>query len=190
MRFGKTILTAALALACMASPLDAKAQKASVATDLVGYMNLVTMNMEASLPVARHWSVNAAVRYNPFEFNLGRDKENARNKQQAYAAGVRWWPWNVYSGWWLAGKVQYQEYNSGGILSAKTYEGDRFGTGFSGGYSYMLGKHFNLDFGLGFWGGIDKYVKYSCPVCGVSEDSGSKFFILPSDVMVALSYVF
>ena len=92
--------------------------------------------------------------------------------------------------WWLAGKVQYQEYNSGGLVSRKTYEGDRYGAGFSGGYSYMVGKHFNIDFGLGFWSGMDVYKKYSCPVCGVTEDTGSKFFFLPSDVIIALSYVF
>ncbi len=54
----------------------------------------------------------------------------------------------------------------------------------------MLGKHFNIDFGLGFWTGYDKFSVYACPVCGVTENTGSKFFILPSDVMIALSYVF
>ena len=96
----------------------------------------------------------------------------------------------MYSGWWVGGKLQYQEYNVGGIVSRKTSEGDRLGAGISGGYSYMLGKHFNIDFGLGFWTGYDKFSVYACPVCGVTENSGSKFFILPSDVMIALSYVF
>lgn len=167
-----------------------RAQKAALATDLVSYVNFVTLNAEVSYPVARHWSVNAGFRYNPFTFNLGEGKEDIRNKQQSYSAGVRFWPWNVFSGWWLAGKVQYQEYNSGGLVSRKTYDGDRYGAGFSGGYSYMVGKHFNIDFGLGFWSGMDVYKKYSCPVCGVTEDTGSKFFFLPSDVIIALSYVF
>lgn len=180
----------AVTVAAMSVWHEASAQKAAVSTDLVGYANFVTMNVEASVPVARHWSINAGVRYNPFTFDLGEGKEDARNRQQTYAAGMRYWPWNVYSGWWLAGKLQYQEYNSGGIVSRATYEGDRFGTGFSGGYSYMLGKHFNVDFGLGFWGGYDRFTRYACPVCGVTEDSGEKFFILPSDVIIAFSYVF
>lgn len=180
-----------LVMFCLVSVMDdALAQKASVSTDLLGYANFITMNVEASCPVARHWSVNAEVRYNPFTFDLGEGREDARNRQQAYAAGVRWWPWNVYSGWWLGGKLRYQEYNSGGIVSRKTREGDRYGAGVSGGYSYMLGKHLNIDFGLGFWSGMDRYSVYECPVCGVTEASGSKFFILPTDIMVALSYVF
>lgn len=76
-----------------------RAQKAALATDLVSYVNFVTLNAEVSYPVARHWSVNAGFRYNPFTFNLGEGKEDVRNKQQSYSAGVRFWPWNVFSGW-------------------------------------------------------------------------------------------
>lgn len=183
-------VTASLVLALCLDLFPASAQNASVSTDMVSYANFATLNLEASVPMARHWSVNASVKYNPFEFDLGEGREDARNKQQAYALGMRWWPWNVYSGWWVGGKLQYQEYNVGGIVSRKTSEGDRLGAGISGGYSYMLGKHFNIDFGLGFWTGYDKFSVYACPVCGVTENTGSKFFILPSDVMIALSYVF
>jgi hypothetical protein len=54
----------------------------------------------------------------------------------------------------------------------------------------MLAPHVNLDFGLGLWGGYDKYKRYSCPVCGLTEASGDRFFILPNDVTLALSFVF
>ena len=160
----------AAAMAFLCGLPDMNAQKASLSTDLLGYANFV--------------------KYNPFTFDLGEGKEDARNRQQTYLAGVRWWPWNVYSGWWLGGKMQYQEYNTGGIFSRKTREGDRYGAGVAGGYSYMLGRHLNLDFGIGLWGGMDRYSVYECPVCGVTSSSGAKFFILPSDIMVALSYVF
>lgn len=188
--FGRYVRMTVLAAVMSCLWHESHAQKASVATDLVGYANLVTMNVEASVAVARHWTVNAGARYNPFTFDLGKGKESARNRQQTYAAGMRYWPWNVFSGWWLAGKLQYQEYNTGGIVSQTTYEGDRFGAGFSGGYSHMLGKHFNVDFGLGLWTGYDRFTKYACPVCGITEGSGEKFFVLPSDVIIAFSYVF
>ena len=145
---------------------DLSAQKASVSTNLVGYMNLVTLNLETSCPVARHWSIYAGAKYNPFTFNLGEGREDARNKQQAYYAGTRYWPWNVYSGWWMAGKVMYQEYNSGGIFSPDTQEGDRFGFSIGGGYSHMIGKKLNIEFGAGLWSGMDWFTRYSCPVCG------------------------
>ena len=170
--------------------LDLAAQKASVSTNLAGYVNLATLNIETSFPVSRHWSICAGAKYNPFTFNLGKGREDARSKQQAYYAGTRYGPWNVYSGWWLSGKVMYQEYNTGGIFSPETREGDRIGMSLGGGYSHMIGKRLNIEFGAGIWSGMDWFTKYSCPVCGNVEASGKKVFILPSDIIVALSYIF
>ena len=86
--------------------------------------------------------------------------------------------------------MQYQEYNRGGIRSERTEEGDRFGAGLSGGYSYMLLPNLNLDVGIGFWGGWGRYTAYSCPVCGLTLEQGSKMFFLPNDIIFAFSYVF
>lgn len=169
---------------------ESSAQTASVSTNLVGYANLATLNLEAAYPFARHWTVNAGVKYNPFTFDLGVGREYARNRQQSYAAGVRFWPWHVLSGWWVAGNARYQEYNYGGVFDDRTEEGDRVGVSVGGGYSHMLGKHFNIEFGLGVWGGYDWFTVYSCPKCGQTEDAGQKFFFLPSDVIIALTYVF
>ena len=54
----------------------------------------------------------------------------------------------------------------------------------------MLRKHLNLEFGLGMWAGYDSFSTYDCPVCGVTIDSGKKFFLLPSELVMALTYVF
>ncbi|MDD6254075.1 MAG: DUF3575 domain-containing protein [Bacteroidales bacterium] len=186
----KIILALAVVFAALVKCTDMSAQKASLSTNIVGYANFLTMNLEASCPVARHWNLYAGTKYNPFTFNLGKGKESARNRQQAYYAGVRYWPWNVYSGWWVAGKLQYQEYSSGGIFSRRTREGDRAGLALGGGYAYMIGKHFNIEFGAMLWSGVDFFTSYSCPVCGSIESSGRKVFVLPSDIIVALSYIF
>lgn len=78
----------------------------------------------------------------------------------------------------------------GGILSRETTEGDRVGMGLYSGYSLMILPHFNIDFGLGFWGGLDIYRKYSCPSCGLTVDKGEKGFLLPDDLMISIVYVF
>ncbi|MCD8312532.1 MAG: DUF3575 domain-containing protein, partial [Bacteroidales bacterium] len=93
-------------------------------------------------------------------------------------------------GWWIAAKLQYQEYNSGGIVSSRTEEGDRFGAGLTGGYTYMISHRLNLDFGLGFWGGVKKYTKYDCPKCGLTLEGGTRAFISPNDVIIGITYVF
>ena len=62
----------AVALACI-SEAEAPAQrmaagKGSISTNVAGYANLLTLNAEASVPVARHWTLNAGAKYNPFSF--------------------------------------------------------------------------------------------------------------------------
>ena len=177
-------------LVLLATAGRASGQRFYISTNLVEYANLGTLNLDASYAFARRWSVNAGVRYNPFNYRSSRSGNDFHNKQQSYSLGMRFWPWHIYSGWWMGAKFRYQEYNSGGIVSLRTEEGDRFGAGFYAGYSYMIHRHFNLDFGLGLWAGGAKYTAYSCPSCGLTTDSGSKVFVLPDDIMIALVYVF
>ena len=164
-------------------------QEFSLSTNLVGYANLGTMNAEFSYAATRHISVNASVKYNPFTFHKGTSRQ-FQSRQQSYAAGIRWWPWHSLSGWWVAAKLQYQEYNAGGILSCRTEEGDRAGVGLTVGYTYMLHPHVNMEFGLGGWAGCKWYTVYSCPKCGIKEENGRKAFILPNDLIVSIAYVF
>ena len=165
-----------------------RAQDVSITTNLADYADFGTLNVEASYALAQHWSILAGGKYNPFRFGEGEGVK--QDKRRRLSAGMRWWPWHVYSGWWLAGKVQVEEYSSGGILSRETQEGMRYGGSLSGGYTYMINKHLNASFGAGMWGGYDKFTKYSCPVCGLSIDKGEKVFFLPDELIVALTYVF
>ena len=106
----------------VAASLTSFAQKYSVGTNVLDYLNLATINAEGSFAVSRHWSLTAGAKYNPFTFE--KKGEPMTGRQQVYSRGARWWPWNVYSGWWLGAKGQYQEYNRGGITSPETSEGD------------------------------------------------------------------
>lgn len=178
------------AVAAMLTCMPVQARKFSASSNLMGYACLGTINAELSYSPARHWSVTAGARYNPWTFRtLGQGKQ-FQLRQQSYALGARFWPWHVYSGWWIAGKVQYQEYNMGGIISRRTEEGDRAGAGLAAGYAYMLSENLNIEFGIGFWGGVKKYTEYSCPACGVTVSSGVKGFLLPDDLLLSISYVF
>lgn len=167
---------------------SAAGQELSLSTNVLDYANLGTLNVEASYGVARHWSVDAGVKYNPFRFGEGSEVKQSR--QRSVSAGARYWPWHVFSGWWLEGGLRFQEYNVGGHSSPDTSEGSRFGGALRAGYSYMLSPHFNLDFGAGVWTGYDRYVTYACPVCGRIMGEGAKYFVLPSDFIVSLAFIF
>jgi hypothetical protein len=186
MRVVRLILSVVLSI----SAFQMSAQKLSVSTNVLDWSSLGTFNGEASYALGKHWSVGADAKYNPFSYGKRASGKRMQARQQSYSAGTRYWPWHIYSGWWLSGKIRYQEYNVGGILSEETVEGDRFGGGVGLGYTYMLHPHFNLEFGAGVWMGYGVYTKYRCPVCGPIEGKGEKFFILPSDAIIALAYVF
>ena len=179
------ILVAGLSLS-----LTSFAQDLSVATNLVDYVNLGTLNAEASVAASRHISVGASARVNPWTFHKGDPGKQMQNRHQTYAVGFRFWPWHIYSGWWISGVAQYQEYNRGGIIAQQTEEGDAFGLSLGGGYSLMVHEHLNLDFGLSVWGGQKTYITYACPSCGRITDKGSKWFVMPNELRVALQYIF
>ena len=86
--------------------------------------------------------------------------------------------------------IIFQEYNYGGVVSGLTQEGDRAGLGLYAGYAHMLSRHFNIEFGLGLWGGVDFFRRYSCPVCGLTVSQGVKAFVLPDDFSISVVYVF
>ena len=181
------------------SAAAATAQTWAVAVNAADLAELGTLGVEGSAAVGQHWSIHASAKVNPWTF-ARRDTGNGlfnepnpnqkQNRKQEYAIGARWWPWNVYSGWWVGGKGQYQEFNRGGFFTETSQEGDAFGAGFAGGYSLMLKEHWNLDFGLGLWTGWMKYTTYACPSCGKVVDEGQKWFILPNEAIVSLVYIF
>lgn len=174
---------------CLAmSVLSLRAQELALSTNFADYAELGTLNLEASYGVARNWSVSAGAKYNPFTYKI---KGNAvQSRQRSFSAGVRYWPWHIFSGWWFSAQVKYQEYNRGGISSPVTFEGDRFGAVLGTGYSYMLAPYLNLELGLALWSGYDIYTRYACQSCGKKTGEGGKYFILPSDILLGLTFIF
>lgn len=170
--------------------LSAFGQKMQVSSNAVGLACLGTLNAEFNYAVSQHWSVGLSGKYNPFTFGDDIGGRQFQLRQRSAAAHARWWPWHVYSGWWLSASARWQEYNMGGILSESTEEGERYGGGLSAGYSHMISPHLNIEFGLGMWGGVKRYTVYACPKCGVKLEEGRKSFVMPSDLIIAVSYVF
>lgn len=183
----KRILTSAIAvlIACWHS----SAQDWHISTNIGEWANLGTANIEAGLALDRHFSLHGGAAYNPWTFRSSSGRQ-FQNRRQQYEAGIRFWPWHVYSGWWVEATARYCEYNRGGILKAATEEGDSFGISLSGGYSLMLTGHLNLEFGLGAYTGMTVYTSYSCPRCGRVTGSGRKWFLLPDDLTIGLVWIF
>ena len=114
------------------------------------------------------------------------------NKQATVNAGVRYWPWYVFSGWWVGAKVRYTDFDHCGILLPKNYVGQSIGAGLSAGYTWMLNKHLNLEVGAGIWGGrhLEYEVYRRSALRKQLLDEGARNFYGLDDVAVTLMYVF
>lgn len=164
----------------------------SLATNLYDWANLGTMSLEGSMSVMRHFTLNAGARYNPWSFGQDDSPNALQNRRRTGYVGARYWPWNVYSGFWMSLRGQYEEYNRGGLFhNPLTEEGDAFGISFGLGYSRMLHKNWNIDLGAFVWGGKTYYTEYASPRCGKCIlDSGVKPFARFDTVYIAFAYIF
>lgn len=167
-----------------------RAQRISVAANVIDCLDFGTFNAEFGVALGRHFSVSAGAKYNPWKFGNG-EAGTIQNCRRSVNAGMRWWPWNIHSGWWFSVKGQWEEYSrSLPSYDGRAEEGDAVGAGFSIGYALMLNRHFNIDFGLGAWGGGKSYTTYACPRCGRILERGRRGFILPNDIQASLVYIF
>lgn len=183
--------TVAVLLLMSVHGITAKAQKWSLATNILDYANFLTLNAEAGVSVHKNWSIAVQCRYNPFSFGTGlNDAGSVYNRKLAVAAGARYWPFFVYSGFYYGGKLQWSRYSQGGIFSMKSTEGDAVGLGLNAGYSLIVSRHFNIEFGVGFWFGWSRYREYDSPVCGKRTGEGRRMFIAPNDIQINLLYNF
>ena len=192
----RRILTIILLLAALVSSFTAAAQEKSktqfaLSTDVVDWASLGTINLEAGVSVHQHFSVQAGAKYNPWNFETGRlDMPLYAHQTSAYA-GFRYWPWYVFSGWWLGVQAQFTQYEETGIWRPALDTGSAVGGGMSFGYTLMLHEKLNLEFGAGVWAGRRyKHTLYCCPECMDVRASGPSDFVALNDISVALMYVF
>ncbi len=182
---GKILLALLPAMAC----LPAAAQRFSLGCNALDCLALGTVNADVSAAVGKHFSLHAGATFNPWTYRPGDGQKQLQARQLSVWGGSRWWPWHIYSGWWAGIDARYLLYNVGGIGKRETEEGEAYGARLWGGYSVMLSRRWNLDLGIGLWGGWKDYTLYACPLCGVVLEQKAKSFIYP-DARIAVQWIF
>ena len=144
----------------------------AISTNVLSLVDLATLNLGLEYAAGRHCSIDMQMEYNGWKFNH-------RDRKRSFNVGARYWPWYVYSGVWVRGFAGAEDCDAENLpLKYLNGTSDRFGAGLSAGYSLMLAKHFNLDFGLGFWGGVRH-----------SYQGAWNGFIAPKDIRISLMFV-
>ena len=174
----------------LSASVTSRAQNLSLSTNFVDWGFFGTANLSFEAALSQHFSLETGAKYNPWTIKKNSTRP-IKNQQMTGYVAAKYWFWYVYSGWWMSGKAKFSDYTQTGLLKSTMDEGKSLGAGLAFGYSYMLGKHFNIDLGLGLWGGRTfDYVSYHCAECMKVEKSGAKWFIGPDNIEVALKYVF
>ena len=181
-----------VALMFISIPQETIAQQWAISTNALSWASLGTVNLEGAYSINQHFSLNAGVAYNPWDV-FAPTQLIMKNNQLGGYIGAKYWPWHVYSEWWIGGKVQYKQFEQVGILTSNLVKGDAIGAGLSAGYSFMIGNHFNLDLGAGIWGGkIINYKEYKGKTIDDSKlnEQGSKGFVFLDNLILSITYIF
>ena len=175
---------------------SSSAQQFGLKTNLLYYAT-ATVNLGGELRVAPHWSVDLSGNLNAWNMADGR-----RWKHWMVQPEARYWLCDATTGHFLAVHALGGKFNFGhlpfardivydfGDLRDHRYQGWAVGAGVGYGYSWLLGRHWNLEAELGLgWIHAD-YDRFECEGCGKKVGSGKKDMFLPTKAAVNIVYVF
>lgn len=166
-----------------------------VSTNLFDWLDLATINLDASIPVSRHFTVQFGGKFNGWEFKNSEGSDSlTKNQQQSVSVGARYWPRGTYSKLWICSKLQYCKYSETGVWRQALDEGKAVGAGLSVGYMWRIGNHLAVDLGGGFWGGrLLEHALYDCPCESCLQhprQAGPKGFVALNDLNISLHWLF
>lgn len=175
-----------------------RAQNVGLKTNLL-YDALLTPTLGVEVGLAPKWSLDLSGSLNLWTVN---DK---RWKQWMVQPEARYWFCRRFAGHFLAlhgigGQYNFGNLNFGGRnflgtdlkqLEDHRLQGWMAGAGIGYGYSWILGRHWNLEAELGIGWIYTRYDKYNCQGCGkkVEEDVPHNYFG-PTKAAVNLIYMF
>lgn len=188
-----TILIGILFCSCAA-----KAQKAAVKTNLL-YDAFMNVNLGVEFALAPKWTLDLSGDFNGWTLSHGR-----RWKHWLVQPEARYWLCDRFAGHFFGLHAHGGQFNVGGLknsisflgtdfsqLSDKRFQGWFVGGGVTYGYAWILGRHFNLEAGLGVGYSYARYDRYRCAGCGKKEADGkAHHYVGPTKAFVNLVYTF
>lgn len=184
---------------CCCSINAQESKKVALKTNLL-YDAAASANIGLEFSLARNWSLDISGNLNVWSFKNGK-----RWKHWLAQPEVRYWFCGNMGGHFLAFHALGGQYNVGKVdLDFLSFLGENFkdfkdyrhqgwygGGGIGYGYSWMLGKHWNLEVELAVGYIYTKYDLFECADCGRKIKSGlSNNYIGPTKLAFDVCYVF
>lgn len=178
------------------TPLRADARQFAVKTNLL-YDATLTVNLGVEMKVAPRWSVDLSGNYNAWALR------GHRWKHWMIQPEARYWLCDATAGHFLAAHALGGQFNAGHLSFARDifglnlsnlkdhrYQGWAAGVGVGYGYSWLLGKHWNIEAEIAVGWIYAHYDVYRCQGCGARIGKNHKNLVTPTKAALNLVYVF
>lgn len=177
---------------------EMKAQDVAIKTNLV-YDATANVNVGVEIGVAPRWTIDLSGNFSGWNMSQGR-----KWKHWFAQPELRYWLCDRFAGHFLGVHLHGGQYNVGGLKNSISFLGTDFsrlsdsrfqgwftGVGLAYGYTWVLGKHWNLEAELGFGYSYTQYDRFECAGCGrkVEEDE-DHHYVGPTKAAINLVYVF
>lgn len=188
----KRLLTSVLLAIFLLMTPSMKAQQVTVSNNLL-YDALLTPNLRVGLRLSPHWSMGVTGGYRPWPTS---DNVSTKWRHLLVSPDVRYWTDSVNVHHFFGVNLIYSHYNLANLkfpfglykgFQKERREGDLGALGAFYGYSWPLGRHWNLEALIGAVVGYAKYDRYACGKCGTKIGDDGRWFVLPQ---AAINIVF
>lgn len=187
-----------LLLLAMLSVEDVAAQKVAVKTNVV-YDATANINAGLEFGLAKRWTLDVSGNLNVWDMSNGR-----KWKHWLAQPELRYWLCDRFAGHFFALHLHGGQYNVGGLKNDIKFLGTDFsklgdyrfqgwfaGAGLAYGYTWILGKHWNLEAELGFGYSYTNYDTFECAGCGKKVEEGKDHhYVGPTKAAINLVYLF
>ena len=160
------------------------AQQVTLSNNLL-YDAWLTPNLRMGVRLSPHWSVGLTAGYRPWPTD---DQTSKKWKHLLLAPDVRYWTDSVNVHHFFGVNLIYSHYNVADVkfpfglwksVRDERRQGDLGAIGAYYGYSWPLGRFWNLEAHIGAALGYTKFDRYECGHCGTKLGTKHKIFVLP-----------
>lgn len=183
---------------CGSAAMVSQAQNVGLKTNLIGDA-LLSPNIGVETQLAPKWSLDVSGQVNFWTVNQHKWKHWFAQPE------ARYWLCEAFNGHYFATHLHGGQYNLGnlpngphnflgtdfGHLRDRRYQGWFAGAGIGYGYSWVLGRHWNIEAEIGFGWAYSRYDVYPCAECGRKlESDRAHNYVGPTKAALNIVYVF
>ena len=160
------------------------AQEVTISNNLL-YDTWLTPNLRVGLRLSPHWSMGLTAGYRPWPTD---DNTSRKWKHLLLSPDLRYWTDSVGVHHFFGVNLIYSHYNVADVkfpfglwkaVRDERRQGDLGAIGLFYGYSWPLGRYWNLETHIGAAVGYTKFDRYQCGHCGTKIGTEKKVFVMP-----------